>query len=136
MLTVYSQLGNENTFLDRKPSLIESGCFRRRVACRFRCRELAIEEIATFLGLSPPLADRFFVIGHQCVLEGVKTFLHSAECFEQRPAIVAEDGRPESGVGGGDARAVAVSAGGQRRASRREPTTRAPPRGRAARWLV
>ena len=96
---------------------------------------LGVKLVATFLGLVPPAADGLFVVGHQGVLEGVEAFLQRTKCFEERATVVAKDGRPESGVGGGDAAAVAVGAGGQRQpfgGNRR----RQGGRHRVGKWLV
>ena len=65
-------------------------------------------------GLFPPRANRGFVVGHQGVLEGIEAILQGAEGLEHGPAVFAEDGSPELGIGGRDAGAVAIGAGGQR----------------------
>ena len=75
--------------------------------------EFGREEIAASTGEVPPGANRRFVIGHQGVLESIEAILEGAECLEHWPAIIAEDGRPEVGVGRRDAGAVTIGTSGQ-----------------------
>ena len=74
---------------------------------------LAFEELSARPGLIPPAPDGLFVVGHEGILQGGESVLKGIDGLDERPAVVAEDGGPQVGIGGGHPSAVAEGARGQ-----------------------